>query len=117
MLYITLKEGDYFVVGGNVKVTFERTAGQESIFVGVEAPREISVQRGQIYEAEIAKRAEAGDEQARLLSRELEAEGEKRRKRYNARRASRSEHERRIRAGEIRKPQGYAEDNNAKSVL
>ncbi len=111
MLYITLREGDYFMIGGDIKVTYERTAGRDSMYVGVEAPREVPVKRGQVYESEIAKLAEAGDKDAIRLRRELLAGYEKRVKKYNARRASRREHNRRIEAGEIRTPEDWGEGN------
>jgi sRNA-binding carbon storage regulator CsrA len=102
MLYITLREGDYFVIGDNVRVSFERTEGRDVISVGVDAPREVQVQRGQVYERKIAQLAEAGDIQAQQTHRMLVDDYEQRVRKYNARRASRAEHDRRIRAGEIK---------------
>ncbi len=111
MLYITLREGDYFMVGNNVKITYERTAGRDSMYVGIDAPREVKVIRGQVYENEIAKLAETGDKRAIQLQRELLTDYEKRVKKYNARRASRAEHNRRIEAGEIRMPDDWGQGN------
>jgi sRNA-binding carbon storage regulator CsrA len=107
MLLITLREGDYFLIGDNVKVSFERTEGRDVISVGVDAPREVQIQRGQVYERKIAQMAEAGDIQAQQTRQTLMDDYEQRVKKYNARRASREEHDRRIQAGEIRKPDDY----------
>jgi sRNA-binding carbon storage regulator CsrA len=95
------------MLGGNVKVVFERTEGRDSIQVGVDAPRSVQVLRGQMYENEIAKLAASGDQEAGKIYRGLMADYEKRVKRYNARRNSRAEHDRRIRAGEIKTPDDW----------
>jgi sRNA-binding carbon storage regulator CsrA len=85
LLYITLREGDYFMVGGNVKITYERTTGKDRMFIGIDAPRDVQVLRGQMYENEIAKLAEAGDPEAQEIHRKLLEEYEGRTRKYTAR--------------------------------
>ena len=102
MLMITLREGDYFMVGGNVKVSYERSEGKDALILGVDAPKDVQILRGKYYENEIAKLAEAGDVKAQEIHKQLAEDYEKRRRKYNARRSSRSEQQRRVDAGEIK---------------
>jgi sRNA-binding carbon storage regulator CsrA len=104
MLYLTLREGDYFMVGDNVKVTFERKHGSDTMFIGVDAPRDVPIMRSQIYEDEVAKMAAEGNAEAKALSRKLQSEHKERQRKYNTKKASRAEFERRILAGEIKGP-------------
>lgn len=49
MLTLRLKPGEYFVIGSDIAVqVFEKK--KNNLEVAVEAPRELSVQRGEIYE-------------------------------------------------------------------
>ncbi|MDR1530580.1 MAG: carbon storage regulator [Clostridiales bacterium] len=103
MLYLTLVEGDYAVINGNVKVLVERIDGKDRVFIGIDAPKDVPVIRSQIYEREIAEQAAlTGDKALAKISAGLEKERMERRRRYNQRQNSRAEYERRIAAGEIR---------------
>jgi len=108
MLYLTLREGDYVMVGGNVKVSYSHANGKDSFVLGFEAPKDVQILRGKYYEEEIAKMAAKGSEAAQKLSDTLSTEYEARRSKYNARRASRNNQERRISAGEI-KPYSHSQ--------
>ena len=102
MLLITLREGDYFLVNNNVKIKYERSEGKDSIFIAIDAPKEVPIVRGKVYENEIAKLAAAGDPEAQIKSEQLIAEYEIQKRKYNARRNSRAEQERRVAAGKIK---------------
>jgi carbon storage regulator CsrA len=102
MLYLTLVEGDYAVINGNVKVLVERIDGKDRVFIGIDAPKDVPVMRSQIYEREIAEQAAlTGDKALAEVSAGLEKERMERRRRYNQRQKSRAEYERRIASGEI----------------
>ena len=49
MLVLTRKLGESIVIGNNVRVTILEMQGKQ-IRLGIEAPSEISVHRGEIYE-------------------------------------------------------------------
>ena len=78
MLNLTVREGDYVVIGGNIKVHFDyrRTKGQFAI--GIDAPRDVEVIRGEKYEEEIEKRAQEGDRDAAELFAQIKKEEKER---------------------------------------
>ena len=102
MLHITLREGDYFMIGGNVKVQYKKYEGRDNMVIGVEAPKDVQILRGIYYEQEIEKLAAAGDEKAAEIAKKLRADYVKRRDGLNERKKSREENERRMAAGEIK---------------
>lgn len=55
MLRITLKPGEYFTVGGNVVVQFDRLGGERA-HLNITAPREVPILRGAVLEREGGKR-------------------------------------------------------------
>ena len=50
MLSIKLKQGEHIMIGDNIKVYYHRTNSKDYISVAVDAPREIPVKRGVVYE-------------------------------------------------------------------
>jgi len=101
MLYISLREGDYVVIGGTVKVCYDHMNGKDGLVLGIDAPKDVQVLRGKYYEEELKRMADAGDAKAKELFEKLEKETAKRLRKYNKRRESRNEQDRRIAAGEI----------------
>lgn len=102
MLYLTLVEGDYALIGSNVKVVLERIDAKDRVFIGIEAPKDIPVVRSQIYEQNIAEQAAlTGDKDLEELSNKLSEQRIARRRKYHQRQNSRAEYERRLAAGEI----------------
>ena len=102
MLMLTLREGDYFVVGEDVKISYERCEGKDKVYIGIDAPKSVSVLRGKLYEEQIALKAAAGNTEAQITNEQLLEEYEERKQKYNRRRASRAEQERRAALGEIK---------------
>ena len=102
MLHITLREGDYFMIGGNVKVQYKKYEGRDNMVIGVEAPKDVQILRGIYYEQEIEKLAAVGDEKAAEIAKKLRADYVRRRDGLNERKKSREENERRTAAGEIK---------------
>jgi len=90
MLCVSIAEGDYVMIGDSVKVYFNRMKGKELI-LGVEAPREINIQRCQVYEKGLEQEADRGNLEAKLLSNQLKQEHTERRSRYDARRLEKQE--------------------------
>ena len=63
MLVLTRKPGDKIFIGDNVSLTVVEVKG-DSVRIAVDAPREVKIYRGEIYEAIIAENkaaAIAGD--------------------------------------------------------
>ena len=62
MLVLTRKEGESIVIGNEIRVTLLELQGRQ-IRLGIEAPSEISVHRGEVYERirEENERASKGD--------------------------------------------------------
>ena len=64
MLVLTRKAGESIVIGSEIRVTVLELQGRQ-IRLGIEAPSEISVHRGEVYERirEENERAAQGDQQ------------------------------------------------------
>ena len=86
MLCLSLSEGEYVMIGDSIKVHFNRTKGKDLV-LGVEAPREVEIKRGNAYEHGLKKKAEDGNTEALKLSKRLEEEHAERRSRYPGRTA------------------------------
>ena len=95
MLIVSLREGDYVMIGDNIKVHYDSRRGADQLAIGIEAPRDVSVLRGKLYEEGIAKLAEEGDEEALALSKKLKKEYKERRRLSALRQAKYVERERR----------------------
>ena len=55
MLSIKLKQGECIVIGDSIRVYYDRSHSKDYISVAVDAPREIPVMRGAVYEEKRAK--------------------------------------------------------------
>ncbi len=53
MLVLSRKEGEKIVIGDNIVVTINRLSGNR-VAVGIEAPREVSIVRGELNLNEVA---------------------------------------------------------------
>ena len=102
MLVLSLREGDYLMIGEGIKVRYEAMKGKDHLILGIEAPKEVPVVRGKVYEETIAKKAAGGDEEARALSGKLKKDYADRQRKADIRRRRRENQERRIAAGEIK---------------
>ncbi len=54
MLSLQVREGDYILVGDNIRITVQKGIGA-NMKLGFEAPRSISIVRGKVYEQELMK--------------------------------------------------------------
>ena len=97
MLLLSLQEGDYVMVG-DTRVSFEDIDGTRQIVVGIEAPKDVSILRGKLYEENLARLASQGDKQAQALHRKLKNEYSERTRKNSLARMRREEQERRITA-------------------
>ena len=112
MLYISLREGDYVMIGDNIRVSYDHMNGKDGLVLGFDAPKDVAILRGKLYEEEIERMAESGDADAMALSAKLRAEFEKRRAVYEKRRQARDKQQARIDAGEIK---DYARTEKART--
>ena len=77
MLVLTRKAGESIVIGSEIRVTVLELQGRQ-IRLGIEAPSDISVHRGEVYERirEENERAAQGDQQElKALSQALSKAG------------------------------------------
>ena len=58
MLVLTRKPGERLVIGDNIVVTVVDVKG-DNIRIGIDAPREVKVFRGEIYDAIVAENRQA----------------------------------------------------------
>ena len=58
MLVLTRKPGERLVIGDNIVVTVVEVKG-DNIRIGIDAPREVKVYRGEIYDAIVAENRQA----------------------------------------------------------
>jgi carbon storage regulator CsrA len=59
MLLLSVSEGDYIMIGDNIKVHFDHKVNQNTLDLAVEAPKEITVLRGKLYEENAGSGANA----------------------------------------------------------
>jgi len=50
MLVTTVLEGDYIVIGNNIRVHFDHRVTKDTLSVAIEAPKDVTVLRGKLYE-------------------------------------------------------------------
>ena len=86
MLHLSLNAKDYILIGDSIKVHYNKNDGAYTISMGVDAPRSMTIVRGQIYEQQLLDLAENGDLEAAEELRQIEAERINRRKQSNVRR-------------------------------
>jgi len=75
MLVLTRKAGESIVIGSQVRITVLEMQGRQ-IRLGIDAPPEISVHRGEVYERikeENQQAAMAGEEELKVLSQAYKA--------------------------------------------
>ena len=92
MLHLTLSEGDYVMLGEDIRVHYDHNTGQATLVLGIEAPRDVSVVRSKVYEDAVAKKAAEGDREAMRHLEQLTAENLERRRISGRRRAKRQYH-------------------------
>jgi len=86
MLIVTLREGDYIMIGDNIKVQYDHMNGKDHLALAIDAPKDLSILRGKVYEEALEKKAETGDLEAQALSKKLKKEYAARRRKANLRR-------------------------------
>ena len=101
MLTLSLREGDYFMIGDNIKIVYNRSTGKDCVHINVEAPKNLRILRGQLFEAEIADRARSNDKEAQKIRDELLEMHELRDKDYERRRKLRKKYRDKVVSGEI----------------
>ena len=78
MLVLNLHEGDYIMIGDDIRVYFNHKVSRDSLDIAIDAPKDISILRGKLYEKNMAEMGAKGDEKARALSHKLKKERVKR---------------------------------------
>lgn len=92
MLNLNLSEGEYILIGDNIKVYFNQRLSLDSVAVAVDAPEDMLIMRRKPYIEGVALLAACGDDNARLLSEKLEAEEAERQLKTTVRRVNHRRH-------------------------
>lgn len=67
MLALTRRRGEQIIIGDNIKITVVEVKG-DSVKLAIDAPKEVKIFRGEIYEAIAAENKEAAAKTAFDLS-------------------------------------------------
>lgn len=67
MLVLSRKEGEQLLIGDNIVLTVNRVSGNR-VAIGIQAPREVPIVRGELDRAEMAKEESRGTGIAARLS-------------------------------------------------
>jgi len=86
MLYIPLRESEYVMIGNNIKVSYEYLVGNINLMLGFEAPDEVPVLRGKLYEEQL-KNQPNGTEKLKAINENIN-KAKKMRQADRARRAA-----------------------------
>ena len=81
MLYVSLREGDYIMIADKIRVTYDHLEGKNHLVLGIDAPKDIEILRGKLYEEQIEKKAAQGCAEAQALSKKLKQDYKKRKRR------------------------------------
>ena len=73
MLGLTMKKGDYLLIGNDIKITFQSACGGVAS-IGVSAPKSVKITRSTLYEKIIDEKVARGDKKAVEISQTLTAE-------------------------------------------
>jgi sRNA-binding carbon storage regulator CsrA len=68
MLFLTMGTKDYVMLNGSIKTTVERVSGKGRVAVSVEAPRDVPILRGAVYEGDLAAQGALGQDPARAAA-------------------------------------------------
>jgi len=89
MLHVTLKKGDYVMIGDEVKMSYSKNDGKMVVIFGVDAPRSLKITRSKVYEETLSNMAATGDQEAIEKLELVQKENEERRKIFNQRMSKR----------------------------
>jgi len=74
MLSLTMREGDYLMIGKDIKLTFEKVVGDNKMYIHIDAPKSVEILRDKVYERALEDGAEANGELLRRLKKERRAQ-------------------------------------------
>ena len=74
MLNLTVREGEYLLIGSDIKITLNKGSYKDSLSMGIDAPKSIKILRGKLYEKMIMDKADGGDKEALEISQGITAD-------------------------------------------
>ena len=78
MLQLTLDQGEYVMVDGNIRVTYDRLGSNKQLVLSFDAPKDVKIIRQRIYEENLIKEAGMDTLDGRRLAAQFEAERQER---------------------------------------
>ena len=97
MLRLTLNKNDYVTIGDDITVKYNKNNGEGTFSIAIAAPRDLKIQRKNLYEANLQEMADAGDLEAEFLLTLLEDESEERQKISASRKEKQQFHKNKVR--------------------
>ena len=85
MLQLALKQGEYVMIGDNVKVCYDRLGIHKQIFLSFDAPKDVKILRQRVHEEILLKEAGADTPEGQIVAAQLEAMKEDRERAVAAR--------------------------------
>ena len=79
MLSIVLKEGEYFMLGDDIRVVFVKDLAAKSARIAIDAPRSVVISRGSLYEKSLRENPDENAAQIHELDKFKRFREEKRR--------------------------------------
>ena len=68
MLQLTLEQGEYVMVGDNVKVSYDRLGSNKQLVLTFDAPKDVKILRQRVHEESLVKEAGLDTLEGRRLS-------------------------------------------------
>ena len=78
MLKLTLDQGDYVMIGDDIKVSFITKRGGKQLVLGFDAPKDVKIMRERVHEELLLQEAGEDTKQAQQLVAQLQAAREER---------------------------------------
>ena len=100
---LTVKEGDYILLGEDTFVYFDYKTDRNALMLSIDAPRHVEILRSKPYEQALAHEAEGGNAAAAQQLTRLKRDRQKMYKKTAASRQKRDEQEQRMANGEIKR--------------
>ena len=102
MLALTFTEGDYVLIGDDIRVYFKHKVTRDSMLVGIEAPKDKKIFRSKLYVEHLTEKAKDGDDEAKAYAEQMRKEQAKIRRDNIGRRVRRDAVEKRTEANRLK---------------
>ena len=78
MLQVTVEQGEYIMVGDNVKIYYDRLNSNKQLVLSFDAPREVRVMRQKVHEEKLIEKYGVDSPEGKQLAKEIQSRKEER---------------------------------------